>query len=166
VIDHQYGGDPRRIWRRGDGKPLLEVLEKEVGVGPARVRMIIGALRDNRLINPGKIDFKPDVWVTRLMNALHLCSTTRVNAVLQDGRRLFRDPWLADTCFYVSGAAYGVKTRAQFGKLYRTGRASCKHRAGVHRHLQRFLRLAARQRRDGPWRTYVETSLTGQEHIS
>ena len=64
-------------------------------------------------------DLKADVQVVRLMNAMGLSHTTNPKQVVEDARRWFKDPWVADTALYHLGSTYGAKTKIDVLRIYR-----------------------------------------------
>ena len=120
ILRDRYRDDARELWRKENVGRLVEVLEDQLAIGPALTRMVIGALRDHRLITLKSSDVKPDIHVVRLMNAMGLSKTTKAVQVAADARRWFpKDPWVADLALYTLGASYGARTRADVLRIYR-----------------------------------------------
>jgi hypothetical protein len=138
AIQGKFGGDPRKIWEPGRERPLLETLQNDLGVGPAISRMLIGALRDHGLIKLRKSDFKPDIWVRRLMKALDLCKTDEWRDCLKAAKECFSDPWVADRCFYHLGADYGIKTKRQFQDYFSKMQRWIRSRSRASKKVQKF----------------------------
>jgi hypothetical protein len=101
-MQQQFSGDPRKIWAANVDR-LLPTLEEDLQVGPAISRMIVGALRDHRLVKLDKSDFKPDLHVCKVMHRLGLAQTSKPADVLAVSQRCFSDPWAVDAAlFYLS----------------------------------------------------------------
>jgi hypothetical protein len=126
TLVHHYAGDARQLWHKENVGRLTSILRDELAVGPQITRMIIGGLRDHELVKMDASDFKADVWVIRLMNAMGLSSSTNANQVVEDGRRWFKNPWFADTALYHLGTTYEAETRSDVLRIYR---AICQWRA-------------------------------------
>jgi hypothetical protein len=118
LVDH-YDGDARQLWQKQNVGRLTEILQDELAVGPQITRMIIGGLRDHQLVEMKTSDLKADVQVVRLMNAMGLSHTTNPKQVVEDARRWFKDPWVADTALYHLGSTYGAKTKIDVLRIYR-----------------------------------------------
>ncbi len=120
ILRDRYQADARELWSKENVGRLREVLEDQLAVGPAIARMIVGGLRDHRLITLKSSDVKPDTHVVRLMNAMRLSKTANAAQVAADARRWFpKDPWVADGALYTLGASYGARTRADILRIYR-----------------------------------------------
>ncbi len=154
-----YGGDARQLWSKKNVGRLKEILQNELAVGPQITRMIIGGLRDHRLINITTGDLKADTHVIRLMNAMGLSKTANAEQVAADGRRWFKkDPWFSDSALYHLGASYNAKTKADVLRIYR---AIDQWRELRSRIGNRVERLAEEQKREsgGALRFYPDSSL-------
>ena len=118
VLSH--GGDPRRLWvvpGRDRAERIRQRL-RDVGVRPARTRMILGALYDTRLLREAPPDFKDDIYVRGLMYAFGLSPTTRSDDVLDAGHALFgRIIWPMDVVFWRLGRN-DIDTRPKLVKYY------------------------------------------------
>jgi len=156
IVEH-FGGDPRNIWQSRT-KSLLEILESDLRVGPAIARMIVGGLRDHKLVTLTRSDFKPDRHVIRLMKELGLAPRATAQDALNSANHLFRDPWLADTCFYHLGADYGVKTREQFWSIHQAIEDWKRLRDGVRARFVSVLKELIREPKNGKWRVYSDHS--------
>lgn len=120
TLVQRYGGDARQLWSKKNLGRLGKILEKELAVGPAIARMIIGGLRDHGVIKVDTSDLKPDTNVVRLMNAMGLSHTTKAEQVVADARRWFKeDPWAVDSALYHLGATYGAKTKTDVLRIHR-----------------------------------------------
>lgn len=118
TLQSHFGGDPRNIWATGNVSRLPSILENDLAVGPAISRMIVGALRDHRLIDLQGTDFKPDRYVCRLMKSFGLSETEEWEDVCEAGKRCFADPWLVDCAFFHLGSDISIKTKEEFLQYY------------------------------------------------
>lgn len=120
-IESNLDGDPRRIWRGcpPDVIPMdyVRTVFHLMGLGPARSRMTVGALRDHRLIT-GSSDFKDDIHVRRGMKRLGLARSDSSDDVLSAGREFFgQDSWVVDLVLYRLGKRQAC-TRTQVQREY------------------------------------------------
>ncbi len=104
----KFDGDPRGIWNRSNGRDIMAFLNDDLEVGPALSRMILGALRDHKLVNIGKSDFKPDRHICRLMHILGLAPTAKPEDAIKSANELFADPWAIDNALFYLSTEYEI----------------------------------------------------------
>jgi len=157
-LQEQFGGDPRAIWASNNASRLLPILEEDLEVGPALSRMIVGALRDHRLIKLEKTDFKPDRHVCLQMHRLGLAQTSKPADVLTVARKYFSDPWVVDSALFYLSAELGITDCRGFIDFHKRMAVWINWRSHIARQLMTIRPKIHQQLGKDGWLVDIESS--------
>lgn len=158
-LQRQFGGDPRLVWAPKNLSNLLLILEQDLRVGPAISRMIIGALRDHRLVSLTRSDFKPDRHVCRQMQWLGLSKTSEPDEVLKVAKKYFDDPWIIDSALFYLGLEFGITDRKEFLHFHKGMKKWLRERCVLARRLPAIRGEIHRLLGEDTWEVHIESSL-------